>query len=88
MLIKVNSKKLLCMLLVCPIWLPTFLYQLNEPGLGTGIESGMALTPFPSSIGLDSNPRPFVSQVCYPLDQTFATISLFRRLFWPIEIDG
>jgi hypothetical protein len=24
---------------------------LNEPGLGVGIDPGMALTPFPSSIG-------------------------------------
>jgi len=39
--------------LVCPIWLPVFLsFQLlNEPGLGVVINSGMALTPFPSSIG-------------------------------------
>ena len=26
-------------------------YLLNEPGLGQGIDPGMALTPFPSSIG-------------------------------------
>jgi len=31
---------------------------LHEPGLGVGIDPGMALTPFPSSIGLNSNPRP------------------------------
>ncbi len=31
---------------------------LNEPGLVAGIDPGMALTPFPSSIGCDSNPRP------------------------------
>jgi len=29
---------------------------LNEPELGAGINIGMALTPFPSSIGRDSNP--------------------------------
>ncbi len=42
--------------LVCPIWLPIFFFffqLLNEPGLGEGIDSGMALTPFPSSIILD-----------------------------------
>jgi len=42
--------------LVCPIWLPiiSFFFQLlNEPGLGAGIDPGMALTPFPSSIILD-----------------------------------
>jgi len=39
--------------LVCPIWVLVFLsfYLLNEPGLGVGIDPGMALTPFPSSIG-------------------------------------
>jgi len=31
---------------------------LYEPELGAGIDPGMALTPFPSSIGLGSNPRP------------------------------
>jgi hypothetical protein len=31
---------------------------LNEPELGSGINSGMALTPFPSSIGRDLNPQP------------------------------
>jgi len=29
---------------------------LNVPELGAGIDPGMALTPFPSSIGRDSNP--------------------------------
>jgi hypothetical protein len=31
---------------------------MNEPGLGVGINPGMALIPFPSSIGWDSNPQP------------------------------
>ena len=47
---------------MCPIWLPIFLYFLDEPGLGvTGIDPGMALTPLPCSIWkrLDSNPQPF-----------------------------
>jgi hypothetical protein len=42
--------------LVCPIWLPifSFFFQLLiEPGLGAGIDPGMALTPFSSSIVLD-----------------------------------
>jgi len=42
--------------LVCPI---IFLFPLvNEPGLGAEIDPGMDLTPFPSSIGGDLNPRP------------------------------
>jgi len=46
--------------LVCPICLTVFLsFQLlNEPGLGVGINPGMALTTLPSSIGRDSKPRP------------------------------
>ena len=49
---------------MCPIWLPIFLYflLLKEPGLGvTGIDPGMAMTPFPCSIWKrqDSNPQPF-----------------------------
>jgi len=37
--------------LVCPIWLLVFfLFFYNEPELGAGIDPGMALTPFPSSI--------------------------------------
>jgi len=31
---------------------------LNEPGLGAGINPGMTLTPFPSSIGCNLNLRP------------------------------
>jgi len=30
---------------------------LNEPRFGAGIDPGIALTPFPSSIGWDSNPQ-------------------------------
>jgi len=44
--------KLFCW--VGPIWLPifSFFFQLlNEPGLDAVIDPGMALTPFPSSIG-------------------------------------
>jgi len=46
--------------LVCPFGYLYFLsFQLlNEPGLGAGIDPGMALTPLPSSIGWGSNPRP------------------------------
>ncbi len=38
---------------VCPIWPPIFSFSqlLNEPVLGAGINPGMALTPFSSSIG-------------------------------------
>ncbi len=37
-------------LLVCPIWLPVFSLFSIEPELGTEIDSGMVMTPFPSSI--------------------------------------
>jgi len=49
---------------VCPICLPVFLsFQLlNEPGLGVGINPGMALTPLPSGIGWDLNPQPSNSE--------------------------
>ncbi len=32
---------------------------LNEPGLGAQIDPGIALTPFPSSIGWESIPQPY-----------------------------
>ena len=55
--------------LVCPIWLPVFSYLFyNEPELGVGIDPGMALTPLPSSIGLDrdrTHVLPIVSRVLY-----------------------
>ncbi len=35
-----------------------FLFFYNEPELGVGINSGVALTPLPSSIGREMNPRP------------------------------
>jgi len=39
---------------------------LNEPGLGAGIDAGMALTPLPSSIGWDrTHDLPIVSRVLY-----------------------
>jgi hypothetical protein len=46
----------------------TQLKLLNEPGLGEGIDPGMTLTPFPSSIVLDdirTHDLPIVSQVSY-----------------------
>jgi hypothetical protein len=48
-------------LLACPIWLPIFfLYFQNEPELGTEIDPGMVMTPFPSSIlGRNLNPQPY-----------------------------
>jgi hypothetical protein len=37
-----------------------FFFQLfNGPELGAGIDRGMALKPFQSSFGPDSNPQPF-----------------------------
>jgi len=43
-----------------PFGYPCFLYfqLLNDPKLVTGIYPGNTLTPFPSSIERDSNPRP------------------------------
>jgi len=39
---------------------------LNEPGLGAGIDPGMALTPLPSSIGWDrTNDLPIMSRVLH-----------------------
>ncbi len=44
---------------MCPIWLSVFLlFIYNEPELGAGVNSGMALTPLPSSIGKGLNPQP------------------------------
>jgi len=35
---------------------------MNEPEMGAGIDPGMVLTPFPSSIGQDLNPRPSICE--------------------------
>ncbi len=44
-------KRFLNIFCICPIWLPVFfLFFYNEPELGVGIDPGMALTSFPSSI--------------------------------------
>jgi len=46
--------------LVCPIWLPVFFLFFNsEPESGVGIDPGMALTPFPSSILDEARFEPF-----------------------------
>ncbi len=56
---------------ICVPHLATYIFLsfqlLNEPGLGEGIDPGMALTPFPSSIVLDkiqTHDLPIVSRVC------------------------
>jgi hypothetical protein len=36
--------------LACPIWLPVFSLFSNELELGTEIDPGMVMTPFPSGI--------------------------------------
>jgi len=44
------------------------LFFYNEPELGVGIDPGMALTPLPSSIGLDgvrTHDLPIMSRVLY-----------------------
>ncbi len=56
--------------LVCIIWLLCiFLFFYIEPELGVGIDPGMGLTPFTSSIGLDGD-RTYnsliMSRVLYP----------------------
>ena len=60
-----------CFLLVCPIWLPFFRsFFSNMPGLSAGIDPGMSLTPFPSSIGwasIQTYDLSIVSRVRYPL---------------------
>ncbi len=42
--------------------LATYIFSMNEPELGAGIDPGMAFNPFPSSIldktGRDLNPQP------------------------------
>jgi len=72
---RINCRKIrnLKKFLVYPIWLPVFfLFFYNEPGLGVGIDPGMALTPLPSSIGLGSNPRPSDHEPsALPLDHSF-----------------
>ncbi len=55
---------------------------MDVPGLDAGINPGMALTPFPSSIVLDeirTHNLPIVSQVRYELDRTFALLVFFLR---------
>ncbi len=47
-------------------------FQLNEPGLGAGIDPGMAFTPLPSSIGWGSNPQPSDCEPsALPLEHSF-----------------
>jgi len=45
---------------------------LNEPGLGAGIDPGMALPPLSSSIGRGSIPRPSNRELrTLPIDHSF-----------------
>ncbi len=62
-MVKLDSKIIISLFLniflVCPIWLPVFSHFFyNEPELGERINPNMALTPLPSSIGQELNPRP------------------------------
>ncbi len=52
---------------------------LNEPGLGAGIDPGMALTPLPSSIGWGSIPQP---SNCEPSTLPLALDHSFRFLWF------
>jgi len=55
-----------------------FLFFYNEPELGVGIDSGMALTPLPSSIGPGLNPHPSDREPsALPLDHGFRLESNF-----------
>jgi hypothetical protein len=57
--IKLISSFFSYFLLSSPIRLPIFSLFSNEPDLGTEIDPGMVMTPFPSSIlGQDLNPQP------------------------------
>ena len=72
-------------LLLTLFWCASFGYPFffllffsNEPGLGTGIETGFAVTPFPSSIGCArtrTHDLSIVSRVRYQLDWTFSQSS-------------
>jgi len=49
--------------------------SMSEQGLGAGIDPGMDLTPFPSSVGwykIWAHDLSIVNLVRYPLDQAFA----------------
>ncbi len=67
-----------------------FLFSYDEPGLGVGIDPGMASTPLPSSIGQWSNRWP---SDCEPSarpqlslhDKKFISHDFFLGLLQPIE---
>ncbi len=49
--LRVSEKFFINIFFGMPHWLPVlFLFFYNEPELGAGINPGMALSPFPSSI--------------------------------------
>ena len=71
-----------------PFGYQCFLSGVNEPGLSTRIDPGMALTPFPSSLGwyqIRTHDLLIVSLVCYLLDRTLALLSLVW-LLWMLNI--
>jgi hypothetical protein len=52
--------------------------ELNEPELGTEIDPGMVMIPFPSSIIDKTKFEPTtVSRICKPLDRTDAQLTTF-----------
>ena len=62
---------------------------MNKTGLGTEINSAMALRPFSSNFGCDkiqTQDPPIVSLVCYPLDQTFAFVYKKKSLTINFEL--
>ncbi len=77
--------------LVCPIWLlEFFLFFYNEPDLGAGIDPGMALTTFPSSM-LDKTrfePTTFRSCVKFPNHQTGLTPFKLHQTLCAVKIDS
>ncbi len=50
--------------LLCPIWVSVFFSFSNEPELGEGIDPGMALIPFSSSILDETRFEPTTQQAC------------------------
>ena len=66
-----------------------FLFMIDQ-GLGTWINSGMALTRFPSGFGWDqarTHNLSIVTLICYPLNRTFEHLEvLSNETFWGFQI--
>jgi len=67
-----------------------YIFSIILSELGAGIDSGMALTPFPSSIGWDLNPRPsnresssLTNRPDFRPNCWFFTYVLSNQIWWP-----